>query len=186
MLHESAGKRVAGWAAAVALVAGFAASAVANEPGRGIASVDGARISAADSEPHNWLAHGRTWSEQRFSPLESIARENVNQLGLAWAYETGTTRGLEATPLIVDGVMYATGTWSRVYALDAATGRELWRHDPKVPGATGRRACCDIVNRGVAVWKGRVYLGTLDGRLVALDAETGKPDWEVRTVDPDQ
>ncbi|MBW2287419.1 MAG: PQQ-dependent dehydrogenase, methanol/ethanol family [Deltaproteobacteria bacterium] len=184
--YDSVGNRVASWTAAIALAAGFAVPAAAGEPGRGIASVDGARISAADSEPHNWLAHGRTWSEQRFSPLDGVTRENVNQLGLAWAYETGTTRGLEATPLVIDGVMYATGTWSHVFALDAATGRELWHHDPKVPGATGRRACCDIVNRGVAVWKGRVYLGTLDGRLVALDAETGKPDWEVLTVDPDQ
>jgi PQQ-dependent dehydrogenase (methanol/ethanol family) len=130
--------------------------------------VDAARIIAADAE---------------FSPLSQIHRGNLGRLGLAWSYATGTTRGLEATPIVVDGVMYATGSWSIVYALDAATGRELWRHDPKVPGETGRKACCDVVNRGVAVWKGRVYLGTLDGRLVALDAETGELDWEVLTVD---
>jgi PQQ-dependent dehydrogenase (methanol/ethanol family) len=145
--------------------------------------VDAARIIAADAEPHNWLAHGRSYAEQRFSPLSQIHRGNLGRLGLAWSYATGTTRGLEATPIVVDGVMYATGSWSIVYALDAATGRELWRHDPKVPGETGRKACCDVVNRGVAVWKGRVYLGTLDGRLVALDAETGELDWEVLTVD---
>jgi glucose dehydrogenase len=151
---------------------------------RGAGSVDGARIAAADAEPHNWLAHGRAWSEQRFSPLAKIDQQNVGQLGLAWSYLTKTRRGLEATPLVIDGVMYATGTWSVVYALDAATGEEIWRYDPQVPRAVGRKACCDVVNRGVAVWKGRVYVGTLDGRLVALDAATGQLDWEVLTVDP--
>jgi len=158
--------------------------AQASERPRGADGVDGARIAAADSEPENWLAHGRTYSEQRYSPLKQIDRGNVARLGLAWAYATHTRRGLEATPLVVDGVMYATGSWSVVYAIDAATGAELWRYDPHVPGATGRKACCDVVNRGVAVWRGRVYVGTLDGRLVALDAETGRPDWEVLTVDP--
>lgn len=99
---------------------------------------------------------------------------------------TGTKRGLESTPLVIDGVLYATGSWSRVYALDAASGRELWRFDPEVPGWKGRNVCCDVVNRGVAAWKGRIYLGTIDGRLIALDAATGKPDWEVQTTDPGQ
>mgnify|MGYP000660393579 CR=1 FL=1 len=131
--------------------------------------VDAARIAAADSEPGSWLAHGRTYSEQRFSPLDQINARNVAQLGLAWSYMTGTRRGLEATPIVVDGAMYVTGSWSVVYALDAATGRELWRHDPQVPRRTGRNACCDVVNRGVAVWKGRVFVATIDGRLLALD-----------------
>ncbi|MBW2420217.1 MAG: PQQ-dependent dehydrogenase, methanol/ethanol family, partial [Deltaproteobacteria bacterium] len=147
--------------------------------------VDAARVTAAESEPGSWLVHGRTWSEQRFSPLDQIDRSNVQELGLAWAYMTGTLRGLEATPLAVDGVLYLTGSWSVVYALDAGTGRELWRYDPQVPRRIGRRACCDVVNRGVALWKGRVYLATLDGRLVALDAATGKLAWEVMTVDPE-
>ena len=99
---------------------------------------------------------------------------------------TGTKRGLESTPLVIDGVLYATGSWSRVYALDATSGRELWRFDPEVPGWKGRNVCCDVVNRGVAAWKGRIYLGTIDGRLIALDAATGKPDWEVQTTDPGQ
>jgi quinohemoprotein ethanol dehydrogenase len=146
--------------------------------------VDAARIEAADSEPGSWLAHGRTYDEQRFSPLSQISGANVGQLGLAWSYRTNTKRGLEATPIVVDGVLYATGTWSVVYALDAATGREIWTFDPQVPREKGRDACCDVVNRGVAVWKGRVYVGTIDGRLIALDAATGTPVWDVLTIDP--
>jgi quinohemoprotein ethanol dehydrogenase len=150
----------------------------------GAGHVDAARVDGADAEPGSWLLHGRTPGEQRFSPLADVDTGNVDQLGLAWAYETGTRRGLEATPIVVDGVLYATGSWSVVYALDAATGRELWRHDPAVPRWKGRDACCDVVNRGVAVWQGRVYVGTLDGRLLALDAASGTP--LVLTVDPKQ
>jgi PQQ-dependent dehydrogenase (methanol/ethanol family) len=146
-------------------------------------AIDGARIIAADSEPENWLAHGRTYGEQRFSPLSKINAENVKDLGLAWTYETGTNRGLEASPIVVEGVMFATGSWSKVYALDARTGDELWTYDPQVPGEWGRKPCCDVVNRGVAVWRGRVYVGTIDGRLVALDAKTGKPVWDINTID---
>ncbi|MBI5503837.1 MAG: PQQ-dependent dehydrogenase, methanol/ethanol family [Deltaproteobacteria bacterium] len=148
------------------------------------ASVDDARLRAADSEPDQWMSHGRTWSEQRYSSLDQINTATVGGLGLAWNYETGTTRGMESTPLVIDGVMYATGAWSKVYALDAATGKELWTYDPKVPGAKARDACCDVVNRGVAAWKGRLYLGALDGRLICLDAATGKPLWEKQTTDP--
>ncbi|MGL6222817.1 MAG: PQQ-dependent dehydrogenase, methanol/ethanol family [Steroidobacteraceae bacterium] len=141
------------------------------------------RIIAADREPQNWLAHGRTYDEQRYSPLDHINAGNVDKLGLAWVYATGTTRGLQATPIVVDGRMYTTGVWSVVYALDAKTGKPLWTYDPEVPRAWGRNACCDAVNRGVAVWQGAVYVGTLDGRLVSLDARTGKKRWEVNTID---
>jgi quinohemoprotein ethanol dehydrogenase len=148
------------------------------------AVVDHERIVGADVEPGQWLTHGRTYDEQRYSPLEDIDATNVNKLGLAWSYDMPTKRGLEATPIVVDGVMYVSGAWSRVFALDARTGAELWRYDPQVPGATARKACCDVVNRGVAVWKGRVFVGTLDGRLVALDARDGAVLWETMTVDP--
>lgn len=141
------------------------------------------RILAADKEAHNWLTHGRTYAEERYSPLVDINQTNVKDLGLAWAYKTGTKRGLEASPLIVDGVMFTTGSWSRVYALNAETGEELWTYDPEVPGATGRKACCDVVNRGLAIWEGKLYLGTLDGRLIALDAKDGSLIWEQVTVD---
>ena len=99
-------------------------------------------------------------------------------------FPTGHDRGHEATPIVVDGVLYATANWSVVFALDARTGRKLWRYDPQVPREKARDACCDVVNRGVAVWKGRVYLGTLDGRLIALDAKTGRVGWQVQTTDP--
>jgi PQQ-dependent dehydrogenase (methanol/ethanol family) len=147
------------------------------------ARVDEARIRAADAEPGNWLAHGRTYDEQRFSPLRAIDRRNVAQLGLAWSFPTGAPRGHQATPIVVDGTMFVSLPWSVVKALDARTGELLWTHDPAVPRPWARNACCDVVNRGVAVWKGRVYVGTLDGRLVALDAGTGAQVWSVDTID---
>jgi PQQ-dependent dehydrogenase (methanol/ethanol family) len=149
-----------------------------------VAKVDEAAIVAAD--PNNWLTHGRTYDEQRHSPLTQINADNVGELGLAWYWDTGTTRGLEATPIVVDGVMFTTGTWSTVFAHDARTGELLWKYDPQVPREWGVYACCDVVNRGVAAWKGRIYVGTLDGRLVALDAGTGQPDWSVQTTPKDR
>ncbi len=147
------------------------------------ADIDGAKVQAADTEPQNWLAHGRTYGEQRFSPLDKINAGNVKDLGLAWSYDTDSIRGLEASPIVKDGVMFATGSWSVVYAINAKTGEQLWVYDPEVPREWGRKPCCDVVNRGVAVWKGRVYVGTIDGRLVALDAKTGKPVWDINTID---
>ena len=147
-----------------------------------IGLIDDARINNADSEPGNWLAYGRTYEEQRFSPLTQINRETVGELGLAWARDMNTNRVQEATPIIVDGVMFLTSSWSRVFAIDAVSGEQLWFYDPQVPGEWGRRACCDVVNRGVAVYQGRVYVASLDGRLIALDAATGIKVWEVDTI----
>jgi quinohemoprotein ethanol dehydrogenase len=130
----------------------------------------------------DWPRHGLTAAEQRFSPLEQIDRESVSRLGLTWSYDTRSHRGLEATPIVVDGVLYATSTWSVVFALDARSGRERWRHDPEVPRWKARHACCDVVNRGVAIDAGRVFVGTLDGRLQALDAASGALLWSVRTT----
>ncbi|HEY9219099.1 MAG TPA: PQQ-dependent dehydrogenase, methanol/ethanol family, partial [Phenylobacterium sp.] len=144
--------------------------------------VDAARLIAADTNGE-WLSYGKGYSEQRFSPLTQISAENVGQLGLAWSAQFDTDRGQEATPLMVDGVLYTTTAWSKVYAFDAKTGAAKWAFDPKVAGQKGFDACCDVVNRGVAIWKGRVYVGTLDGRLIALDAATGKPVWTVQTTD---
>jgi quinohemoprotein ethanol dehydrogenase len=122
-----------------------------------------------------------------FSPLSKIDAGNVGSLGTAWTYDGirvrgSVNRGLEATPVIVDGVMYVSGPWSVVYALDAKTGHELWIYDPQVEGAWARKACCDVVNRGVAVWKGKVYVGSLDGYLIALDARTGRLVWRTDTL----
>ncbi|MGH8175726.1 MAG: PQQ-dependent dehydrogenase, methanol/ethanol family [Steroidobacter sp.] len=150
------------------------------------ARVNAARIINADADPANWLTHGRTYSEQRFSPLAAITSDNVEDLKLAWSLDLDTHRGQEATPLIIDGVMYSTSAWSKVQAIDAATGELLWQYDPRVPGETGVKACCDTVNRGVAAYDGRLYLGTLDGRLVALDAASGAEIWSVVTVDQSQ
>ena len=147
------------------------------------ANVDGARIENADSEPGSWLSHGRTYSEQRYSPLTKIDRSNVGTLGLAWFADMDTNRGQEATPLMVDGVIYVSTAWSKVKAYDAKTGKPLWAFDPQVPGQAGVIACCDVVNRGVAVWKGKVFVGTIDGRLIALDSATGTKLWDVITVD---
>jgi quinohemoprotein ethanol dehydrogenase len=160
-----------------------AAPAPAPAPAATAGRVDAARVAKADDEAGQWLVHGRTTSEQRHSPLSSIDRSNVKSLGVAWSFDLGSTRGVEATPIVVDGVMYLTAAWSVVFALDAVTGKELWKYDPKVPGEWGRNACCDVVNRGVAVWDGSVFVGTLDGRLVSLDAATGKVNWEVLTID---
>ncbi len=146
-------------------------------------AVNTARLIEADKEPGNWLTHGRTYSEQRFSPLKQITDQNVRQLGLAWYFDLHTQRGQEATPLVVDGTMYFTTAWSKVVALDAGTGVHRWSYDPKVPPGWGVNACCDVVNRGVAAWQGKVFVGTLDGRLIALNADTGKPVWETLTID---
>ncbi len=151
-----------------------------------VAQVDAARLLGADSEPQNWMSHGRTYSEQRYSPLQRVSTNNVADLGLAWAFDLGTQRGVEATPIVVDGTMYTTSSWSIVHALDAKTGALLWTYDPQVARDKAGHACCGPVNRGVAVWQGKVFVGAFDGRLIALDARSGEVLWEVMTVDPNQ
>ncbi|MFM1887161.1 MAG: Quinohemoprotein alcohol dehydrogenase [Pseudomonadota bacterium] len=156
--------------------------------GRPAADVDAERLLQADA-PGNagqWMSHGRDYNEHRFSPLTSITTDNVSQLGLAWYADFDTRRGQESTPLVIDGVLYVTTAWSKVYAFDAKTGQQLWKYDPKVPGEWAVNACCDVVNRGLAAWQGKLYLGTIDGRLVALDAKTGQPLWDVYTIDRDK
>ncbi|MGC1520379.1 MAG: PQQ-dependent dehydrogenase, methanol/ethanol family [Steroidobacteraceae bacterium] len=146
-------------------------------------NLDAARLAGADREPQNWFTGGRDQGGSYYSPLTGIDAKNVKQLGFAWQYDLGNPmRGQEATPIVIDGVMYTSGTWGYVYALDAATGRELWRYDPKPNYFAGRHPCCDLVNRGVAVWKGKVYVASVDGRLHALDAATGKKIWIADTI----
>jgi quinohemoprotein ethanol dehydrogenase len=151
------------------------------------ANVTTDRIVAADNEPQNWLSHGRTYDEQRFSPLATINDGNIGQLKLAWYLDLGTDRGLEATPIVVNGVMYVSGAWNIVHAINAQTGELLWRYDPQVSRPwVAAHACCDAVSRGVAVWQGKVITATLDGRLIALDAQSGRLLWSVLTIDPDK
>src|SRR5690606_10944900 len=114
-----------------------------------------------DKEPGQWMSYSRTYDEQRFSPLNQINTESVKQLGLTWYAEMDTSRGQEATPVVVDGALYITTAWSMVKAYDAASGKALWEYDPQVDRAKNVDACCDVVNRGVAVWEGKVFVGTL-------------------------
>jgi len=162
----------------VALALAASLAACQKSPG----DVDAKRLEAAATNAE-WLSYGKDYSEQRFSPLDQVNATNVKDLGLAWYAEFDTDRGQEATPLMIDGVLYTSTAWSKVFAFDAKTGKQLWKYDPRVEGAKGFDACCDVVNRGVAVWKGKVYVGTIDGRLVALDAKTGAVEWEVQTTD---
>ena len=151
-------------------------------PGAKFAAVDAARISTT-SAAEEWLTYGGTYNEQRHSRLTAINKQNVAQLGVAWTYDLATNRGVESTPIVVDGTMYVTSAWSVVYALDARTGAEKWVYDPHVDKAVGVKACCDVVNRGVAVYDGKIFVGVIDGRLEALDAASGKVVWSKVTVD---
>jgi quinohemoprotein ethanol dehydrogenase len=135
---------------------------------------------------NDWITTGRDYAETHYSPLAAINASNVKRLGLEWSLDMETKRGLEATPIVVNGVMYVTGAWSVVYAVDAVTGKRLWRWDPEVSKSWGQRACCDVVNRGVAVFSNRVYVATLDGRLVALNISNGIPQWSAQTTDKNQ
>jgi PQQ-dependent dehydrogenase (methanol/ethanol family) len=154
-----------------------------NKPGE-IAAVDAERVINADREPQNWLAHGRTYDEQRFSPLTTINADSVSKLGLAWYLDLGTNRGLEATPIVVDGVIYVSGAWNIIYAIDARSGKLLWQHDPETSRVwVAEYAVHDAVSRGLAVWDGKVIAATLDGRLFALDATNGELLWSVSTID---
>lgn len=165
---------------------GVAMLAMASEPtfGRGaVADIDTRGILEQAASGRQWPTYGGTYDEQRYSPLTGITPANIGALGVAWTYEFPTSHGVEATPIVVDGVIYVSGAWSVVAALDAKTGKVLWQYDPKVPREQLARGCCDAVNRGVAVYEGRVFVGVYDGRLEALDAATGRLLWSTVTVD---
>jgi quinohemoprotein ethanol dehydrogenase len=145
--------------------------------------VDGSAI-ADEVRGANWLSYGRTYSEARYSPLSGINDHNISQLGLAWFLDLPDQRTLEATPLAVDGILYFSGTYGRTFAVDARSGKELWEFDPDLAHHIPQKMRLNMgANRGVAYWKGKVYVGTNDGRLLALDARTGGPVWSVETVD---
>ena len=151
-----------------------------------VGAVQDQQIANIDDNSGDWLTYGRNYGEERYSPLSQITKENVSQLGLAWSLNLGTKRGIEATPLVVDGIMFISGPWSIVYAIDTRKGKILWTYDPQVPKGFGEKACCDVVNRGLAMYKGNIFVGTLDGRLVSINAATGKKKWEVLSVSHDR
>jgi quinohemoprotein ethanol dehydrogenase len=163
--------------AALASVSLLSSCSVAPGGGKN-AAVDDARLVAGEPEGANWLSYGRTMDEQRFSPLTQVSDSNVDQLGLEWSSDMDTARGQEATPIVVDGIMYISTAWSMVKAFDAATGKKLWEFDPKVPREKLVDVCCDAVNRGVAVYKGKVYVATIAGDLIALNADSGAVIWK--------
>ena len=146
------------------------------------AKIDGAAIVANEQATRNWPSYGLDYAETRFSKLKKIDAGNVDKLGLVWSYDLESNRGVEATPVVIDGIMYVTASWSIVHAIDTRTGKRLWVFDPKVDRSAGYKGCCDVVNRGVAVWKGRVFVASYDGRLIALDAATGNKVWEKDTI----
>ena len=146
------------------------------------ANVDAKRLLAAADDGANWLSYGRTYDEQRFSPLTAINDKNIDKLGLQWSADMDTARGQEATPIVVDGVLYISTAWSMVKAFDAASGKPLWSYDPQVPREKLVDVCCDAVNRGVAVYNGKVFVGTLAGHVIALDASTGRVVWDTQSI----
>ncbi|HEV7632414.1 MAG TPA: PQQ-dependent dehydrogenase, methanol/ethanol family [Steroidobacteraceae bacterium] len=154
-------------------------------PEQKLGLVDDARLKNAAAEPQNWIAHGGTQLAQRYSGLDQVTADNVAQLKPAWSMDFDTMRGQESTPLVVDGVVYVTTAWSKVYAVNAKSGKQIWFYDPKVPGPAAAKNCCDVVNRGAAVYRGKVFVGSFDGRLIALDASTGKEVWSTVTTPPD-
>jgi quinohemoprotein ethanol dehydrogenase len=144
--------------------------------------VDMQRLLNADKEAGQWMTHSRTFDEQYYSPLKKINEGNIDKLGLAWFVDLPTNQNVETTPIMVDGVLYLTLPWSKVMAVDAKTGKQLWLHDPKVAGAWNINICCGVDNRGAAAWNGKIIFGTLDGRLIALDAKTGKEKWSTKAT----
>jgi quinohemoprotein ethanol dehydrogenase len=165
-----------------ALLAGCSSQADGSATSRAASrGVSDARLRDAINEPGQWLSYGGTLDEQRFSRLTQINTDNVDKLGLAWFADYDTNLQQEGSPLMIDGVLYVSTAWSRVYAYDAVTGEQLWRFNPRVPGEWAVNVCCGLVNRGLAAYGDKIYLGTLDGRLIAIDAKTGQEVWSVMT-----
>jgi len=174
-------------ALAAVLLAALAACNMSSGSG-GAAAVTGEKMRDADSDANvgNWMSYGRTWDEQRYSPLDQINDTNVSKLGLAWYADLDTLRGIEGTPLVIDGVLYNVSAFNIVTAYNAKTGEKLWTYDPKVGREWARLACCGPSSRGIAAWNGKIYIGALDGRLIAIDAKTGKEVWTTQTYSHDQ
>src|SRR5712672_2634689 len=155
-------------------------SAVAPE----VSAVSPARLQAAEQTPNDWLSYHGGYKSYHYSALEQINASNVNNLEVAWIHMPGrSTRGLQSMPLAKDGVLYYSGSYSRVFALDGATGKVLWTYFPELDDQLVARQTHSPYNRGMAMGDGKLYIGTVDGRLIALDAKTGKPAWDTKLVD---
>ncbi|MDO9383731.1 MAG: PQQ-binding-like beta-propeller repeat protein [Hyphomicrobiaceae bacterium] len=155
---------------AVALVLSLSGLAAYAEP------ITADRLKAAATDTANWLTHGRDYSNQRFSPLDQVNTGTIKTLVPKWIYQTGVAATFQTTPLVADGIMYLSAPFSHVIALDAKSGRELWRYEHK---KKQEKLCCGPSNRGVALGEGLVYVATVDARLVALDAKSGKVAWDL-------
>src|ERR1700686_1062285 len=151
-----------------------------------VRKVDDTTLKHAGETGTEWLTYGLTQAETRFSPLNQINASTVKRLGLAWSHDAGSGGGgQEATPLVSNGILYAITNWGVVFAVDARTGKERWRWDPEVNQTAVRpKICCGVVNRGLAIYQGMIFAPVIDGRLLALDAETGKVLWEARVAYP--
>jgi quinohemoprotein ethanol dehydrogenase len=148
-----------------------------------VAAIDGgADARLGHPAPGEWPSDGRDYSAQRFSPLTQINASNVSRLGLAWYDDLDTLRGVEATPIYADGVLYNSLPFNIIKAYDAKSGRVLWTYDPKVPREMARYACCEPDSRGLAMWHGLIVIATLDGRLIGLDKTSGKPVWTTQAL----
>ena len=166
-----------------ALVSACSAGHESPQEQRAAANVTTERLLNAANEPSQWLTYNGDYNEQRYSRLKQIDTENVSSLGLAWYADFPTNLPVEGSPLYIDGVLYQPLPWSKVAAYDARKGTQLWLFDPKVPGEWNINICCGIDTRGLAAWNGKIIVGTLDGRLIAIDAATGQEVWAVNTID---
>ncbi|MEZ5681400.1 MAG: PQQ-dependent dehydrogenase, methanol/ethanol family [Erythrobacter sp.] len=166
--------------AALAALSLAGCSMATDEPTLATEGVTDAMIAAGNGD--EWLTYGGGYDEKRFSPLNQINDANVGELGLAWSADLDTARGQEATPLMHDGTLFVTTAWSKVKAYDAKTGVLKWEYDPEVPRSKLVEVCCDAVNRGAALYGDKLYVATLDGRLVALDQKTGEVAWDKLTI----
>lgn len=152
------------------------------KPSESAGQVDTERLLHIEKEPGVWLTGGRDYQQSYYSPLQAISKSNVQRLGFAWQYDIDTTYGFEATPIVVDGVMFSSGPKGAVYALNAKTGDERWVFEPEIDSAIMSKVCCGPINRGTAVWQGKVFVASLDGYLYALNANTGHIVWKVDTI----
>ena len=146
--------------------------------------IDDATLIAQDTAHGDWLTYGRNYKEDRYSELDQINKESIKNLGLAWTLDVSTKRGIQGTPIVVDGILFATGPWSVLWAIDVRKGTIIWEYDPEVPRSLATNFCCGVINRGPSIYKGAIIWGALDGRLISVDAATGSKNWEVQTTPP--